>query len=93
MMHCVIFLQLGFDDVLAEPLNTQGFDGVWKLAFVIFTQTKLWMYRLFSAVLAVPASIFWGVVFSFVTAFYVWFAAPALRLFDFGVYVFRRVRV
>ena len=39
------FLQLGFDDVLAEPDTAQGFDAVWKLAYVVFTQTKLWLYR------------------------------------------------
>ena len=55
--------QLGFNDVLAEPDTAQGFDGVWKLAYVVFTQTKLWLYRLVGAAVAIPAAIFWGVVF------------------------------
>jgi len=84
-------IDLGFDDVLAEPDTAQGFDAVWKLAYVVFTQTKLWLYRLFAAVVAIPAAIFWGVVFSFVTVFYVWCCSPALRLFEFGIYCFRRV--
>ena len=41
-------LQLGFNDVLAEPDTAQGFDGVWKLAYVVFMQTKLWLFRLVS---------------------------------------------
>ena len=56
-------LQLGFNDVLAEPDTAQGFDAVWKLAYVVFTQTKLWLYRLVGAAVAVPAAIFSGVVF------------------------------
>jgi len=84
-------IDLGFNDVLAEPDTAQGFDGVWKLAYVVFTQTKLWLYRLVGAAVAIPAAIFWGVVFSMVTVFYVWCCSPALRLFDFGVYCFRRV--
>ena len=39
-------LQLGFNDVLAEPDTAQGFDGMWKLAYVVFTQTMLWLFRL-----------------------------------------------
>jgi hypothetical protein len=84
-------INLGFDDVIAEPNSAQGFDAIWKLSFVVFSQTKLWLYRLFAAVVAIPASIFWGFVFAFVTVFYVWFASPALRLFDFGTFCFRRV--
>merc|ERR1712244_69758 len=84
-------IDLGFNDVLAEPDTAQGFDAVWKLAYVVFTQTKLWLYRLVGAAVAIPAAIFWGVVFSMVTVFYVWCCSPALRLFDFGIYCFRRV--
>ena len=49
--------------MLAEPDTAQGFDAVWKLAYVVFTQTKLWLYRLVGAAVAIPAAIFWGVVF------------------------------
>jgi len=84
-------IDLGFNDVLAEPDTAQGFDAVWKLAYVVFTQTKLWLYRLVGAAVAIPAAIFWGVVFSFVTVFYVWCGSPAFRLFDFAIYCFRRV--
>jgi len=84
-------IDLGFDDVLAEPRTAQGFDGIWKLSFIIFTQTKLWLYRLFAALIAIPASIFWGFVFAFITVFYVWIVSPTIRLFEFGFYIFRRV--
>ena len=83
--------QLDFDDVLAEPNSTQGFDGIWKLSFVVFTVAKLWLYRLFAALIAIPASLFWALIFSVVTVFYVWVLAPALRLYEFIVFVVRRV--
>ena len=59
----LLFLQLGFNDVLAEPDTAQGFDAVWKLAYVVFSQTKCWLYRILAAVVAIPAAIFWGIVF------------------------------
>lgn len=77
--------------MLAEPNSTQGFDGVWKLAFIVFSQTKLWLYRLLAAVVAVPASILWGLVFAVVTVLYVWVLSPAIKLFEFDIYLCKRV--
>jgi hypothetical protein len=77
--------------VVAEPDTTQDFPAIGKWSFIFFTHTKFWLYRLFSAVIAIPVSMFWGFVFAFITVFYVWFCAPALRLFEFAVFCFRRV--
>merc|ERR1712036_149494 len=84
---------LDFDDVLAEPGSTHGLDPVWQISFVIFSQTKLWLYRIFAALVAVPAALVWALVFSLITVVYVWILAPALRLFELGVAVMRRVFV
>jgi len=84
---------LDFDDVLAEPGSTHGLDPVWQISFVIFSQTKLWLYRIFAALVAVPAALLWALVFSLITVVYVWILAPALRLFELGVAVARRVFV
>merc|ERR1712036_136774 len=75
-------IDLDFDDVLAEPAAAQGFDWAWKLAFVLFSQTKLWIYKILSAVVAVPISIMWAVVFAAITVIYIWIISPALRLLD-----------
>jgi len=84
---------LDFDDVLAEPGSTHGLDPVWQISFVIFSQTKLWLYRIFAALVAIPAALLWALVFSLITVVYVWILAPALRLFELGVAVARRVFV
>lgn len=84
---------LNFDDVFAEPGSTHGIDPVWQIAFVLFSQTKLWLYKIFAAVLAIPAALVWGLVFSLVTVLYVWILAPALRLLDLIFAVVRRVLV
>lgn len=84
---------LDFDDVLAEPGSTHGLDPVWQISFVLFTQTKLWLYRIFSALVAIPAALVWALVFSLITVVYVWILAPALRLFELVVAIARRVLV
>merc|ERR1719489_425824 len=50
-------IDVDFDDVLAEPLSAQGFEPIWRLTFVLFTQVKLWLSRIASALLAVPAAL------------------------------------
>merc|ERR1712110_909967 len=88
-----VAIDLDFDDVLAEPAAAQGFEWVWKLAFVVFSQTKSWFYKLFSAIVAIPAALMWAIVFALVTVVYIWIISPALRLFDLSLAIFRRVVV
>merc|ERR1712156_42946 len=38
-------IDLDFDDVIAEPKAAHGFDPIWRLSFILFSQTKLWTYR------------------------------------------------
>jgi len=86
-------VSLDFDDVLAEPAPSHGLDPIWQISFILFTQTKLWLYRIFAALVAIPAALLWAIVFSVITVVYVWILAPALRLFDLLVAVARRVIV
>merc|ERR1711936_1245884 len=50
-------IDLDFDDVIAEPKAAHGFDPIWRLSFILFSQTKLWTYRVLAALLAAPLSI------------------------------------
>jgi hypothetical protein len=38
--------------VLAEPAATHGLDPVWRLNYVLFSQTKLWVYRILAALVS-----------------------------------------
>ena len=84
-------LQLDFDDVLAEPKAAQGFEWVWRLSFVLFSQTKEWLYKVFSALLAVPLALVWALVFALVSVVHIWVLTPGLRLFDLFLALVRRV--
>merc|ERR1712181_149973 len=65
-------INLDFDDVIAEPKAAHGFDPIWRLSFILFSQTKLWTYRVLAALLAAPLSILWGLLFSILSVVYVW---------------------
>ena len=84
-------LQLNFEDVLAEPDVSHGFDPIWRSSYVLFTGSRYWIYRLLAALFALPLALVWGITFSLITFFSVWFATPALRILDVVLFYVRRV--
>merc|ERR1719461_606445 len=88
-----IEIDLDFSDVLAEPASAHGFDPLWRLSFILFSQTKLWLYRILSALLVLPLSVLWAVIFALATIFYVWVLRPVIKIFEVMFAVFKRVWV
>ena len=86
-----LIFQLDFSDVLAEPSSAHGFDPLWRLSFILFSQTKLWLYRLVSAVLVLPLSVVWAVIFALFTILYVWVLRPVIKIVEVVFAVFKRV--
>merc|ERR1711860_148242 len=83
-------IDLDFDDVIAEPKAAHGFDPIWRLSFNLFSQTKLWTYRVLAALLAAPLSILWGLLFSILSVLYVWIIRPVMRIVETVLAIFRR---
>lgn len=77
--------------MIAEPKAAQGFEWVWKLAFVVFSQTKSWFYKIFASLIAIPAALVWAFVFAILTVLYIWVVSPALRVLDLNLAILRRV--
>ncbi len=51
-MKTNLLFQIDFASVFAEPTAAHGFDGVFKLNYVMFNQTKLWVYKILSALVS-----------------------------------------
>merc|ERR1711972_382981 len=86
-------IDLDFDDVIAEPKAAHGFDPIWRLSFILFSQTKLWTYRILSAIVAVPLTILWAIIFSILSVLYVWVIRPIIRIIELFLAVFKRVLI
>merc|ERR1712024_389901 len=86
-------VDLDFSDVLAEPSSAHGFDPLWRLSFILFSQTKLWLYRLLSALLVLPLSLLWAVIFALFTILYVWVVRPVIKIVEVVFAVFKKVWV
>ncbi|QQP36649.1 Caveolin, partial [Caligus rogercresseyi] len=83
-------VNIAFDDVLAEPDSLHGFDCAWRLSYVTFSRVKSLTYGLLASIIAVPASIFWGLIFALLTVVHVWILTPSLKVLDLGFSVVKR---
>merc|ERR1712218_436156 len=86
-------VDLDFSEVLAEPSSAHGFDPLWRLSFILFSNTKLWLYRLLSALLVLPPSLLWAVVFALITIVYVWVVRPVIKIVEVVFAVFKKVHI
>ncbi|XP_042900591.1 caveolin-1 [Parasteatoda tepidariorum] len=89
--HINDYINVVFEEILAEPRANQSFDQVWRFAYVLFAGTKFWVYRVLAAVFALPCGLLWGLIFSFTCIASVWIISPAMKLVDVLLHVVRRV--
>lgn len=71
--------QVEFEDVIAEPVGTYSFDGVWKTSYTTFTVSKYWCYRLLSATLGIPLAVLWGFLFALISFCHIWAVVPCIK--------------
>ncbi|XP_041349623.1 caveolin-1-like [Gigantopelta aegis] len=76
-------LQVTFDEIFAEPHPTVfSFDKVWILSYKVFTNTKLWTYRIITLLLSIPLSAVWGVYFACLAFCTIWCCRPCIKSYD-----------
>lgn len=69
---CVLIRQVGFEDVIAEPISTHSFDRVWIGSHAAFELVKFILYRLLSTLLAVPLAFVLGLLFGVLSCIHIW---------------------
>jgi len=89
--HVNEHINIQFEDVLAEPDGGHSFEGVWRMAYVVFTGTKFWLYRLLAALCALPCALCWGINFACLSFCHIWAITPFLRVFDLFFYFIKRI--
>ncbi|NXP56685.1 CAV3 protein, partial [Heliornis fulica] len=72
-------VKVDFEDVIAEPVGTYSFDGVWKASYTTFTVSKYWCYRLLSALLGIPLAVVWGFLFALISFCHIWAVVPCIK--------------
>ncbi|XP_039972371.1 caveolin-3-like [Xiphias gladius] len=72
-------VKVNFEDVIAEPAGTHSLDGVWKASYTTFTVSKYCCYRCLTAVLGIPLSLLWGLLFACLSFCHIWAVAPCIK--------------
>ncbi|KAK6056156.1 Caveolin [Cooperia oncophora] len=73
-------VRFGFDDIFGEADTQHSWDCVWRLVFKVFTWTRLFVYRLCSLILGLPAAILFGILFAIVSVINVFACVPIAKL-------------
>lgn len=72
MGPCVLSLQLGFEDLIAEPENTHSFDKVWICSHALFEVSKYVIYKFLTVFLAMPLAFVTGILFATLSCLHIW---------------------
>ncbi|XP_071350892.1 caveolin-3-like [Trachinotus anak] len=72
-------VKVNFEDVIAEPVGTHSLDGVWKASYTTFTVSKYCCYRCLTAVLGIPLSLLWGLLFACLSFCHIWAVVPCIK--------------
>ncbi|KAJ8378977.1 hypothetical protein AAFF_G00232710 [Aldrovandia affinis] len=72
-------LKVTFEDVIAEPQSLRSTDKVWICSNALFEVSRVWIYRIFTTLLAVPVSLISGILFAILTCLHIWLIVPFMK--------------
>nr|A1X148.1 RecName: Full=Caveolin-2 [Echinops telfairi]ABL76164.1 caveolin 2 [Echinops telfairi] len=72
-------LQLGFQDVIAEPETTHSFDKVWICSHALFEISKYVLYKFLTFFLAIPLAFAAGILFAILSCLHIWIIMPFVK--------------
>ncbi|XP_026868239.2 caveolin-2 [Electrophorus electricus] len=72
-------LKVSFEDVIAEPTAVRSGDRVWLWSHALFEVSRVWSYRIITALLAAPVSILAGILFAVLSFLHIWLLSPCIK--------------
>lgn len=73
-------LKVSFEDVIAEPVSVRSGDRVWIWSHALFELSRVWFYRIITALLAVPVSLIAGILLAVLSFVHIWFFTPCVQV-------------
>ncbi|XP_078530482.1 caveolin-2 [Lissotriton helveticus] len=72
-------LQIGFEDLIAEPSTTHSFDKVWICGHALFEVSRYLVYKLLTLLLAIPLAFLAGLIFALLSCVHIWIVMPFIK--------------
>lgn len=86
------YIKVTFQEVIAEPEpSVFSLDKIWVLSFKVFNVSKIWCYRITSAMLALPLAVLCGINFACMSFCNIWLANPLVRCLAMECHVVRQL--
>nr|XP_046239471.1 caveolin-3-like [Scatophagus argus] len=79
-------VKVNFEDVIAEPDGIHSLALVWKFSYEAFTKSKKYIYCSLTAILGVPLSLIWGLLFASLSFLNFWVVMPCIKCVQFQFY-------
>ncbi|KAL7837130.1 hypothetical protein SRHO_G00268410 [Serrasalmus rhombeus] len=73
-------LKVSFEEVIAEPEAVRSGDRVWIWSHALFEVSRVWFYRIITALLAVPVSVIAGILFAVLSCLHIWLFSPCVKV-------------
>uniref|UniRef100_A0A3B5LY56 Caveolin n=1 Tax=Xiphophorus couchianus TaxID=32473 RepID=A0A3B5LY56_9TELE len=83
-------LKVGFEDVIAEPPSVRSGDRVWIWSNALFEVSRVWIYRIVTAFLALPMSVYFFCLFLNIN--YIWMFSTELCNVCVFLFSYRMIR-
>ena len=85
------FIQVEFDDVLAEPSGTHSKDCVWKNSYKCFTCGKNNAYSILTLLCGIISALSWGCTFGCLAFEIIWCITPCVRLLNVLLHPIKKI--
>ena len=85
------YIQVSFDDVLAEPEGAHSADCIWKNAFKCFNCGMALWYKILTYCCGICIALGWGCAFAEVAFGAIWCFTPMMRLLTIVLFPIRKV--
>jgi len=73
--------------VIAEPVSVRSGDRVWIWSHAIFEVSRVWFYRIITALLAVPVSLIAGILLAVLSFVHIWYRSRLHFYFHLNIMI------
>lgn len=85
------YIQVEFDDVLAEPEGAHSADCVWRNSYKCFTCGRNNCYKILTYLCGICIALYWGCVFACVSFEAIWWWGPYLRCVHISLHPIKKI--
>ena len=85
------YIQVEFNDVLAEPEGAHSAECIWSNSYKCFNCGKNLCYQILTYLCGLCISLYWGCAFAFVAFGSIWICTPLMRMISICLHPTKKI--